>query len=75
MLISRRIHRHPAWTTTPVPDGVYRGARVRMLGLCVISITAIGIAMVIPGAGNTAFIMMAVISPLSRRMEARAHAG
>ena len=69
LLASRHVHRHPEFTSSPMSIGYYRGARVRMLGLGLISAVAIGIAMVIPGAGNMAFMLMAVIMPMSRRLE------
>ena len=71
LLISRRVHRHPEWTSAPMPLGVYRGARVRIIGLCVISAAAVAIAMIVPRAGNVAFVLMAVIMPMSHRIEAR----
>ena len=73
LLIARYIHRHPELCVTPMTEGAYRGAQVRVGGLIVISAVAVAIAMVIPGAGagNMAFMLMMVIMPISRRVEAR----
>jgi hypothetical protein len=55
-----------------VTVGFYRAARFRSLGLMVVALAAVGIAMVVPGGGNAAFMLMGPISILSRRVE---HAG
>lgn len=62
ILIARYIFRHPELCVHPVPEHVYHGARFRIGGL---------IAMLIPSAGNMAFMLMMVIMPISRRIEAR----
>lgn len=69
LLTSRYIHRHPDATLMAMSATAYRGARVRLLGLILVSITAIGISYIVPAAGNIAFILMAAITPLSRRAE------
>lgn len=69
LLTSRYIRRHPQAALMAMPDAAYRGARVRLLGLMLVSVVAVGIASIVPAAGNVAFMLMAVIMPLSRRAE------
>lgn len=73
LLIARYLYHHPELCVHPMTVGAYRGARIRVGGLIVISAVAVVIAMVIPGAGtgNMAFMLMMVIMPISRRVEAR----
>lgn len=73
LLISRHIQRHPALTPTPMPLARYKGARMRIVGLIVISVVAVVIAWLVPwpGGGNMAFMLMAVINPVSRALERR----
>jgi hypothetical protein len=47
----------------------YRAARFRTLGLMCIAVVAIGIAMLLPGAGNMAFMLMVPVSIFGRRIE------
>ena len=68
----RYVFRHPELWATPVTAGFYRGARFRSMGLMVVALVAVGIAMLVPGAGNMAFMLMFPISMLSRRVERRA---
>ena len=74
LLISRHIQRQPGLAPTPMPLARYRGARLRIVGLIVISVVAVVIAWLVPwpGGGNMAFMLMAVINPLSRALERRA---
>jgi uncharacterized membrane protein len=65
----RYVFRHPELWGTPLSVGLYRGARFRALGLMVVALAAVGIAMIIPGAGNMAFMLMWPISVGSRRVE------
>ena len=71
ILISRHIHRHPELCVHPMSESMYHGSRFRVGGLIFISIVAVLIAMVIPSAGNAAFMLMMIIMPISRRIEAR----
>jgi len=71
MLLARYIYRHPGLCVHPMSEGTYRAARVRIAGLIVISAVAIVISSYLPGAGNMAFMLMMVIMPISRRIEAR----
>ena len=73
ILIARYIHRHPELCVHPMPENTYRAARFRVGGLIVISAVAVVIAIVIPGfgVGNMAFMLMMIIMPISRRIEAR----
>jgi uncharacterized membrane protein len=72
-LVVRYIHRHPELAAAPMPDVIYRGARLRIFGLILISVVAVALAPLFPSAamGNVAFMLMVVISPLSRRLEQR----
>jgi len=65
----RYVFRHPRLWGTPIRIGLYRGARFRALGLMVVALAAVGIASVIPGSGNMAFMLMWPISVGSRRIE------
>ncbi|MBL8525810.1 MAG: hypothetical protein JNN20_19175 [Betaproteobacteria bacterium] len=71
LFIARYIFNHPEICGTPMPKGAYHGARFRILGLVAISLVAIGIATILPAGGNVAFMLMMVIGPMSRRIEAR----
>lgn len=71
LLIARHIFNHPEICGTSMPKGAYYAARFRILGLIVISFVAIGIAAVLPAGGNVAFMLMMIIGPMSRRIEAR----
>ena len=73
-LVMRHIRLHPELSVAPIDEGAYRAARLRIGGLIVISAFALLIATVtpFPGAGDFAFMLMAVISPLSRRLERKA---
>ena len=71
LLVSRYVFRHPDLATTPMPRAAFRGIQMRIFGLIAISALSVGIGMVMPGFGNLAFMLMAIIMPLSRRIEAR----
>jgi uncharacterized membrane protein len=71
LLIWRYVHRHPELCHPVMSEGAYRGARFRTSMLMVVSIVAVIIAIYIPGAGNSAFMLMVVIGPVGRRIEAR----
>ena len=69
---SRYVFRHSELWSSPVTLGFYRAARFRTSGLIVVALTAVGVTMLVPGAGNSAFLLMIPISILSRRVERRA---
>ena len=69
LLTSRYIHRHPESALMAMPGPAYRGARIRLLGLMLVSLVAVGVQYLVPTAGNVAFMLMALIMPLSRRAE------
>lgn len=71
-LTSRYIHRHPDSRLMAMPDLAYRGVKIRLFGLTFVSALAVVINYFLPPLGNVAFMLMAVIMPLSRRAE-RAH--
>ena len=73
LLVLEYVHRHPELGSVPMPAGLYVGARLRIVGVIAISAVAvlIGAFLPIPAMGNMAFVLMAVISPLSRRFERR----
>jgi uncharacterized membrane protein len=71
MLITRYIYRHPELCMPAMPKGTYLASRFRLAGLIVISLAAIIISKYLPGIGNSAFMLMMVIGPISRRIEAR----
>ena len=72
--VVRYIHRHPELAATPMPLAIYRSARLRIGGLIGISIIAVAIAPLFSSAamGNMAFMLMALLTPISRRLERRA---
>ena len=69
LLKNRYVFRHPELWNTSITPGFYRGLRFRTLGLMVVALVAVGIAIVVPGWGNTAFMLMIPVSILSRRLE------
>lgn len=71
LMISRHIHRHPALQRMPLSAASVSAARLRVIGLLAISIAAVPIAMVVPGGGNQAFLLMLLIVPISHRIERR----
>ena len=73
ILMARYIYRHPELCVHPMAENAYRAARFRIGGLIMISAVAVAIAVALPGsgAGNIAFMLMMVILPISRRIEAR----
>jgi len=73
LFVLEYVHRHPELGSAPMPAGLYVGARLRIVGVIAISAVAvlIGAFLPIPAMGNMAFVLMAVISPLSRRIERR----
>ena len=73
LLITRHVQTHPSLSKAPMPRWAYLGARIRVIGLMVISVAALGVSVLAPfaGAGSAAFALMAVINPYSRRVERR----
>jgi uncharacterized membrane protein len=71
LAINRHVSRHPALQSEPMSAGFYRAARFRMVGLMSIAVATVGIARLLPGAGNVAFMLMMPISIISRRVERR----
>jgi uncharacterized membrane protein len=74
LLILNYVRRHPELGPAPMPAALYRGARLRIVGVIVVSMIAVAIGAFIPfpAMGNIAFMLMAVITPLSRRVERNA---
>lgn len=72
LLIGRYVFHHPELWSVPITRGFYHAARFRLAGLITIAVGAVGITMVLPRAGNAAFMLMIPISILSRRIEGRA---
>jgi uncharacterized membrane protein len=71
LLMHRYVFRHQELVGAPMPPAFYRAARFRLLGLIVVALVAIGMAMLIPGTGNVAFMLMMPISIISGRLERR----
>lgn len=71
LLLSRYVYRHPELCNTPMPEGVFRAARFRTSMLIVISMVAIVIGYYLPAAGNSAFMLMLIVGPIARRIEAK----
>jgi uncharacterized membrane protein len=72
LLIARHIHACPDPGAMSMPDGMWRGVRLRTGALVVISAIAVAISAWLPGVGTVAYMLMAVIMPWSRRVEASA---
>jgi hypothetical protein len=74
LLILNYVRRHPELGPAPMPAALFRGARLRIVGVIVLSAMAVAIGAFIPfpSMGNIAFMLMAVITPLSRRVERNA---
>ena len=70
ILVARYIHKHPELSIHAMSEGAYQAASFRIGGLIFISIVAVIISYHIPAAGNGAFMLMMVIMPISRRIEA-----
>ena len=73
LLVSRYVYRHPECSSPPMARRLYRGAQLRNFALIAISFVAITIGFfTVPAFGNLAYLLMAVVMPLSRRYERRA---
>ena len=72
LLLARHIYRHAELSSAPMSRGAYRGALIRNFALIAISIVAVGLGFyTVPAIGNIAYVLMAVVMPLSRRFEKR----
>jgi TMEM175 potassium channel family protein len=69
LVINHYVFHHPQLWSEPITRGFYRGSLFRTAGLIVVALGAIGVAMVIPGAANAAFMLMIPISIISKRVE------
>ena len=73
LLLSRYVYRHPECSSPPMAIRLYRGSQLRNFALIAISFVAITIGFFTVAAfGNFAYLLMAVVMPLSRRYERRA---
>ncbi|MGI9025316.1 MAG: TMEM175 family protein [Burkholderiaceae bacterium] len=69
---ARYIRRHPELCNTPMPDGTYHAARLRIGGLVVIGIVALALAWGTSASFATfAYMLMIAIGRYSRRLEAQ----
>lgn len=73
-LLWRYIHAHPELCHEPMSDFELAGARARTFMLMAISLLSVAIAIVLPGAGNMAFMFMGFAGVVGRRAEARVRA-
>ncbi len=71
MLIARYVHRTPALCHPAMGKGVYFASRFRTGMLIVVSVAAIVIGYYLPKAGNSAFMLMFIVGPLARKIEAK----
>ncbi|MBS0446603.1 MAG: DUF1211 domain-containing protein [Proteobacteria bacterium] len=71
LLLLRHVHRHPDLTVHPVSDAEYTGGLLRTGGLVVVALLAVALAWAGEGSGNLAYLLMAFITPMSRRVERR----
>lgn len=65
------LSRHPELCHSPMPRGVRQGAMLRIGGLIGTAVLAVLIALADPRFATVAFMLMAVIGPLSARVERR----
>lgn len=70
LLIARHIHDSRDPDAMSMSDAVWRGVRLRTGALVVISGVAVAISAWLPGVGNVAYMLMSVVMPWSRRVEA-----
>jgi len=69
LLISRHIARRPSLLHAPVSPAVARAGRLRAISVLAISVAAVPMAMMWPGSGQAAFLLMLPVLPLSKRLE------
>jgi uncharacterized membrane protein len=68
-LMARHVYLHPELSSRPMSRGAYRGAQLRNGVLIAISFVAVGVGFVTyPAIGNTVYLLMAIVMPLSRRL-------
>lgn len=75
LLTTHYIYRHPELCSAPMTPAVHTSASLRIGGLIAISVAAVIIQWALPqfpGFGNSAFALMSLVSPLSRRVERNA---
>lgn len=71
LLITRYVFHHQELCSNPITRGFYRASLFRLAGLIAIALGAIGMTLLLPGAGNAAFLLMMPISIISKRIERR----
>ncbi len=69
LAIAHYIRRHPELREQAVEPADFRGMQLRILGLIAISVAAVPLSLVLGGSANWLFLLMALIMPLSRRIE------
>jgi uncharacterized membrane protein len=76
LCIWQYIHRHPELSPAPLGRGIYLGTLLRISGLIAVSMLTVVIQWWLDrngssesGIANTAFLLMALLAPLSRRLE------
>lgn len=67
----RHLRLHPELCHSPIPAGVRKATEMRIFGLLGTVVLAVLIAMLDPRFATMAFMLMAVISPWSARVERR----
>lgn len=71
-LMARHVYLHPELSSRPMSRGAYQGAQLRNGVLIAISFVAVGIGFfTYPAIGNTVYMLMAIVMPLSRRLDKR----
>jgi uncharacterized membrane protein len=69
LLATRYIYRHPELSGLVMPTPIYKAARFRTIGLIFVALLALAVAYFAPFYGNTAFICMAFVRIIGRRIE------
>jgi uncharacterized membrane protein len=69
LMVSLHITRHPSLVRAPLSPGATRAGQLRAISVLAISAAAVPIAMIWSRGGQTAFLLMLLVIPLTKRLE------
>jgi uncharacterized membrane protein len=69
LMVSRHITRHPLLLRAPLSPGANRAGQLRAISVLAISAAAVPFAMIWSRGGQTAFLLMLLVIPLTKRLE------
>ena len=69
LLVSRHITRHPSLVQAPLNARAARAGQLRAISVLAISAAAVPLAMIWSRGGQTAFLLMLLVIPLTKRLE------